>query len=653
MNYIPVRKENYTDSKGQETACDDVDDLDDQQFIVHGPNINPVQNKQHTADKEVPLSSEEQALHDELVSLMHQESLAKLHNDAQRNACEEEKKRIALDKGKGVHMMKVEAADYNNMDPTIDVPSTPTLRIHKIHPQSHIIGKNGKRVIGTKWVFRNKRDEQGTIVKNKARLKVTRVTEQRGSTSKDSFTLQAIKRIFSDYAGDNHDRRSTSGGCQYLGRRLVSWQCKKQTIVAISSTEAEYVAAASCCAQIQSNNEVLSYEEEMNFSIFNCTKEDSVGKPLYSRFTKTNSFKRVPHPLSRDYTPTPQEEIGSIGTSSEHSVDHESEISSVPPEVYMSTPITTNEKCVSAPKSKEVEPSYVSHIKTPRQPIKEQETPKVNRKNWNAMMEKELGEDLDSRYLPGHQIALVLKDRRPFVENTAQMSHSHAVKGNWGSAVKTSLKWKSKQLAGEVIYPHFGGKSKNFGSCFEEKDQEGAFCTDSRRGREQRPVAGGKLAANLITKVKKIKSVDKGKRYKRRKVSKESAGAGLDFEELIQLILDSYKSSVTFSRQMVEEKEKWLPMTEEEDYLNTTEEKLLKKSKDDKYRTKKTGKEEKIKYSKEKSDYIRLDKEDSKIQMKLLKKMDSYFRDYTGSVNEKHGMCWEIQVISVKSTAKR
>ncbi|GKA90528.1 hypothetical protein Tco_0812398 [Tanacetum coccineum] len=48
----------------------------------------------------------------------------------------------------------------------------------------------------------------------------------------------------SDYARDNHDRRSTSGGCQYLGRRLVSWQCKKQTIVAISSTEAEYVAAA-------------------------------------------------------------------------------------------------------------------------------------------------------------------------------------------------------------------------------------------------------------------------------------------------------------------------------------------------------------------------------------------------------------------------
>ncbi|GJY46609.1 putative ribonuclease H-like domain-containing protein, partial [Tanacetum coccineum] len=54
---------------------------------------------------------------------------------------------------------------------------------------------------------------------------------------------------FSDYAGANLDRKSTTGGCQFLGRRLISWQCKKQTIVATSTTEAEYVAAASCCGQ--------------------------------------------------------------------------------------------------------------------------------------------------------------------------------------------------------------------------------------------------------------------------------------------------------------------------------------------------------------------------------------------------------------------
>nr|GEX37577.1 uncharacterized mitochondrial protein AtMg00810-like [Tanacetum cinerariifolium] len=43
----------------------------------------------------------------------------------------------------------------------------------------------------------------------------------------------------SDYAGANKDRKSTTGECQFLGRRLISWQCKKQTIVATSSTEAE------------------------------------------------------------------------------------------------------------------------------------------------------------------------------------------------------------------------------------------------------------------------------------------------------------------------------------------------------------------------------------------------------------------------------
>nr|GEW14285.1 hypothetical protein [Tanacetum cinerariifolium] len=62
-----------------------------------------------------------------------------------------------------------------------------------------------------------------------------------------AFDLEAYSDI--DYAGANLDRKSTIGGCQFLGRRLISWQCKKQTIVATSTIEAEYVAAASCCGQ--------------------------------------------------------------------------------------------------------------------------------------------------------------------------------------------------------------------------------------------------------------------------------------------------------------------------------------------------------------------------------------------------------------------
>nr|GFC03550.1 uncharacterized mitochondrial protein AtMg00810-like [Tanacetum cinerariifolium] len=61
------------------------------------------------------------------------------------------------------------------------------------------------------------------------------------------FVLEAYSD--SDCAGANKDRKSTTGGCQFLGKRLISWQCKKQTIVATSSTEAEYVAAANYCGQ--------------------------------------------------------------------------------------------------------------------------------------------------------------------------------------------------------------------------------------------------------------------------------------------------------------------------------------------------------------------------------------------------------------------
>ncbi|GJT02955.1 putative ribonuclease H-like domain-containing protein [Tanacetum coccineum] len=59
------------------------------------------------------------------------------------------------------------------------------------------------------------------------------------------FDLEAF--FDSDYARASLDRKSITGGCQFLGKRLISWQCKKQTIVANSTTEAEYVVVANYC----------------------------------------------------------------------------------------------------------------------------------------------------------------------------------------------------------------------------------------------------------------------------------------------------------------------------------------------------------------------------------------------------------------------
>ncbi|GJV70572.1 hypothetical protein Tco_1490567 [Tanacetum coccineum] len=59
-----------------------------------------------------------------------------------------------------------------------------------------------------------------------------------------------VAYIDSDYAGASLDKKSTTGGYQFLGCRLISWQYKKQTMVANSIIETEYVAASSYCGQM-------------------------------------------------------------------------------------------------------------------------------------------------------------------------------------------------------------------------------------------------------------------------------------------------------------------------------------------------------------------------------------------------------------------
>nr|GEV68907.1 ribonuclease H-like domain-containing protein [Tanacetum cinerariifolium] len=295
-------------------------------------------------------------------------------------------------------------ADVRNLETTITPSPTPTLRIHKDHPKSQIIGHvdtliqtrnksketlvdcpKGVRPIGTKWVLKNKKDERGIVIRNKARLVAQGHTQEeridydevfapvarieairlflayasfmgftvyqmdvksaflyhtideevefkflmhgkfqmsamgelnfflglqvlqkedgiflsQDKTGKDvdlhlyrsmigslmyltasrpdimfaicacakhqvtpkECHLHAVKRIFRYLKGGaTQDRKSTTGGCQFLGRRLISWQCKKQTIVATSTAKAEYVTAASCCGQVLwIQNQLLDY----------------------------------------------------------------------------------------------------------------------------------------------------------------------------------------------------------------------------------------------------------------------------------------------------------------------------------------------------------------------------------------------------------
>nr|GFB02942.1 putative ribonuclease H-like domain-containing protein [Tanacetum cinerariifolium] len=113
-------------------------------------------------------------------------------------------------------------ADISNMETAITASPTPTLRIHKDHPKSQIIGHldtliqtrnksketlvdcpKGVRPIGTKWVLKNKKDERGIVIKNKARLVAQGHTQEEGIDYDEVFApvarIEAI-RLFLAYA---------------------------------------------------------------------------------------------------------------------------------------------------------------------------------------------------------------------------------------------------------------------------------------------------------------------------------------------------------------------------------------------------------------------------------------------------------------------
>ncbi|GJR90706.1 retrovirus-related pol polyprotein from transposon TNT 1-94 [Tanacetum coccineum] len=125
-----------------------------------------------------------------------------------------------------------------------------------------------KNVIALKWLWKNKCDADNIVVRNKTRLVAKGYKQEEGIDFEESFApvarLEAVrmfiafaahmnitifsngmsKRLLSmdaDHAGCKDDCKSTSGGLQFLGGKLVSWSSKKQDCTAMSTAEAEYM----------------------------------------------------------------------------------------------------------------------------------------------------------------------------------------------------------------------------------------------------------------------------------------------------------------------------------------------------------------------------------------------------------------------------
>ncbi|GJY39957.1 retrovirus-related pol polyprotein from transposon TNT 1-94 [Tanacetum coccineum] len=160
-----------------------------------------------------------------------------------------------------------------------------------------------------KWLWKNKRDEENTVIRNKARLVAKGYSQKEGINFEESFALMDVKTAFlngplkekvyvnkpdrfvdshhldkvyrlrnalyrlkqalrawydefskfliskgfskdSDHVGCLDTRKNTSGGIQFLGGdKLVSWSSKKQDRTSMSTVDAEYVSLSTCCAQ--------------------------------------------------------------------------------------------------------------------------------------------------------------------------------------------------------------------------------------------------------------------------------------------------------------------------------------------------------------------------------------------------------------------
>ena len=98
-----------------------------------------------------------------------------------------------------------------------------------------------------------------------------------------------------EFAGCKVDRKSTSGGCQFLGERLISWSSKKQKSISTATAEAEYIAAGSCCAQILwMKNQLQDYGLSYSKIPIYCDNQSDIamtGNPVQHSLTKHISIR--------------------------------------------------------------------------------------------------------------------------------------------------------------------------------------------------------------------------------------------------------------------------------------------------------------------------------------------------------------------------
>jgi hypothetical protein len=80
-----------------------------------------------------------------------------------------------------------------------------------------------------------------------------------------------------DWAGNADDRKSTAGGCFYVGTNLVAWMSRKQALISLSPAKSEYIAAGSCCTQLLWMKKLLrDYGSTKDTMVIHCDNTSAI-----------------------------------------------------------------------------------------------------------------------------------------------------------------------------------------------------------------------------------------------------------------------------------------------------------------------------------------------------------------------------------------
>jgi len=146
-------------------------------------------------------------------------------------------------------------------------------------------------------------------------LKYLQGTKDVGLWYPNNVSLNMTGFSDSDFASCNVDRKITSGTCHMLGSSLISWHCKKQACVALSTAAAEYIAAGSYCAQtLWLRKQLSDFGILLNKIPINCDNTSAINLSKNPVMHSTTKHIESRHHFLREHIANGTCDIKFIGT---------------------------------------------------------------------------------------------------------------------------------------------------------------------------------------------------------------------------------------------------------------------------------------------------------------------------------------------------